>query len=259
MNTRLYHRIIGHGEPLVLLHGWGWSSSIWEPLIPLLSQYFQVVMIDLPGFGQSQLNIDAYTIEKIAPLLINIVPDPAYWLGWSLGGMLAWELALHFPLQVKKLVTVAASPQFLASADWPGVTAATLQKFADSLADDYKKTLLDFLTLQLRGNPTNAGLQLGLQQQLPSSDKPSPALALGLAYLHTTNFRDKISGLGCNSLHIFGNQDVLVPAKVSSLIEPQLPLGECKIILKSGHIPFLSQPDIFNSILLEFLTAPMQP
>ena len=44
----------GKGPPLVLAHGWPWSSYSWQLLIPGLAKYFQVYWYDMPGYGQSQ-------------------------------------------------------------------------------------------------------------------------------------------------------------------------------------------------------------
>jgi len=78
----------GSGQPLVLLHGWGWDSSIWHPLIPQLEQHFTLHLIDLPGFGHSPPLTSSYAIEEVVAALFKVVPDNATWLGWSLGGMI---------------------------------------------------------------------------------------------------------------------------------------------------------------------------
>ena len=153
MANSLFVKKQGQGTPLVLLHGWGWNSAIWEPLVPELSKYYQVVMLDLPGFGQSPLEIDDYTFASIAPLVLECVPDKAIWLGWSLGGMLAFWLAINSPENVEKLITVSASPRFTEDSDWPGVALRTLNRFANALTSQYEKTMTDFLELQLRGSP----------------------------------------------------------------------------------------------------------
>lgn len=55
----------GQGEPLVLLHGLGSSRAAWEAIVPTLTQRFDVIAVDLPGFGTS------------APLQPDIEPSPA--------------------------------------------------------------------------------------------------------------------------------------------------------------------------------------
>lgn len=245
MTATLYSKTVGKGPTMVMLHGWGWNSQIWEPLLPELSQYFQLVLIDLPGFGQSPLNITNYTYELIAPLLLEIVPNPAIWLGWSLGGMLAWQMAIHYPDKVKKLITVASSPRFVAGKDWPGVSETTLAKFAATLTTDYEKTLTGFLELQLRGNPSNQALLPDLEKQLLTDNQtPIAALKSSLKYLQATDFRSQVREVQCPELHIFGSLDRLVPAKVASLIP-----GQSEIITHSGHMPFLSQQESFIRLI----------
>ena len=254
MPKKLHVETIGAGPPLVLLHGWGWHSGIWDPLLPVLSKKFQVYSLDLPGFGKSPLVTENYAIDAILPLILDAVPPKANWLGWSLGGLIAWHIAIHMPERVTQLITVASSPKFVQSPQWPGMRESTLQQFAHSLTTNYQQTLHDFLTLQLRGSAKNQVLFTQLQQQLARS-KPTelPALLGGLALLEQIDLRNKLHQTPSKSLHIFGSHDVLVPAQVADLIQPQLPQGKCIIINRAGHIPFLSQTDVFLEALFSEL------
>jgi pimeloyl-[acyl-carrier protein] methyl ester esterase len=241
LDPTLNLKIIGNGPPLVMLHGWGWHSLVWEPIVPILSKHYQLFMIDLPGFGSSPLLANAYEFNKIAPLIFNVVPQKAAWLGWSLGGMLAWWVAINYPEKVDELITIAASPRFIQDDDWPGVAKLTLDKFAASLLEHYEQTLIDFLELQLRGSKQNAALFEELKALMFSVQKPNlAALTGGLALLRETDLRADISKVTCRSLHIFGSHDTLVPAKIISQIEPMLSNGRCEVIHRSGHMPFLA-------------------
>ena len=53
MSPLAYDRI-GSGEPLVLLHALGLSRRTWDPVVPALSEHFEVIAVDLPGFGDSE-------------------------------------------------------------------------------------------------------------------------------------------------------------------------------------------------------------
>ena len=154
----IYLEVVGTGKPLVLIHGWGWHSGIWQPLIPQLAERYQLFLIDLPGCGKSPLTLTEYSFESIANLIFTVVPEQADWLGWSLGGMLAWWVAIHYPHKIKRLITVAASPRFVEDKDWPGMAIPTLEKFSAALQTQYETTLEDFLALQLRGHPDSAAL-----------------------------------------------------------------------------------------------------
>jgi pimeloyl-[acyl-carrier protein] methyl ester esterase len=251
MEKSIHLEIIGTGKPLILLHGWGWHSGIWKPLIPQLAEHYQLFLIDLPGCGKSPLTITDYSFESIANLIFSVVPNSAAWLGWSLGGMLAWWVAIHYPEKIKFLTTVAASPRFMQDQDWPGVTIPTIEKFSAALETQYETTLVDFLELQLRGSPNAAALFSMLKETLLSgTKKQTAALQGGLKLLRDTDLRSQVKSVRCPSLHVFGNLDTLVPVKVASLIQSNLALGQSHVIKPSGHIPFLSQQARFLELLL---------
>src|SRR5947209_3850281 len=71
---QLHYRIIGTGIPLVLLHGFGVSSYLWQATLPYLSAQHQVILVDLPGHGRSSY-VSPWRLRTMAPLL-------AQWLRW---------------------------------------------------------------------------------------------------------------------------------------------------------------------------------
>jgi pimeloyl-[acyl-carrier protein] methyl ester esterase len=247
MNQTPYRKIIGEGPPLVLLHGWGWNSSIWEPLIPALSAHFQLYLVDLPGCGQSPFPTD-YRIETIANLLLSVAPPEAKWLGWSLGGMIAWWLAIHYPNRIKKLITVASSPRFIQDPNWPGVSQQTLNKFARSLQYNQEKTLLDFLALQLRGSTLNSQELASHLTRYPSTPT---GLEGGLQLLQQLDLRPDLPHINCPSTHIYGSLDALVPPQIATIVQTAAPQSQCTLIKRSGHIPFLSHPSQFLATLFQ--------
>jgi pimeloyl-ACP methyl ester carboxylesterase len=89
----------GSGEPLVLLHGLGSSRQAWNPVLPLLAERFDVIVIDLPGFGDSApLAADAEPhpaalAAVVAMTLSSLGIEKPHVAGNSLGGWVALELA----------------------------------------------------------------------------------------------------------------------------------------------------------------------
>lgn len=236
-NLHITH--LGHGEPLILLHGFGWHSGIWKTFVSRLTPYFEVYLIDLPGFGKSP-TIDPYLLPTLVSNLCAHLPDNAIWVGWSLGGMISWWGALHYPNKIKKLVTIASSPRFIAENNWPGVSLETLQIFAKNLKNDYRKTLSEFLNLQSRGYVHKAQLLELLQHEINQAPPPDPqALDGSLKILAELDLRPLLSQVPCKSLHIFGSLDVLVPVKVSELIKENMLHGRSEILKRAGHVPFV--------------------
>lgn len=247
MRNLLHINRIGKGQPLVLLHGWGWHSGIWTPLIPYLSDKFELFIPDLPGFGKSPCLTSDYSFDVISNLLFDTIPDQAIWVGWSLGGMLAWHVAIHYPKKINKLITVAASPKFVRDENWPGVPSSVLKRFSTQLNNHYEATILDFLRLQLRGSD-NEILFENLKKQLLPIDPA--ALHGGLNLLNETDFRADLAKITIPSVHIFGEMDALVPASVTPYIQSLIPNGQCEMIKRAGHIPFLSHPTEFTTKLI---------
>lgn len=111
---QVHYRQVGRGHPLVLLHGFGGHIWNWEKWTALLKENFQVISLDLPGFGftgphpQRKYETDTY-VAFLHAFFDEIGIDTFHLAGHSMGGEMAWEYALAYPNDVKKLVLVNAS------------------------------------------------------------------------------------------------------------------------------------------------------
>ena len=98
---------------------------------------------------------------------MRVVPQGAWWLGWSLGGLLAQQAAHMFPGALRGLVLVAGTPRFVKADDWPyGVDSEVFGQFASQLKDDSERTLTRFLSLQVRGAKDSAATLRQLRSRL---------------------------------------------------------------------------------------------
>ncbi|WP_417762685.1 pimeloyl-ACP methyl ester esterase BioH [Shewanella sp.] len=235
----LFMQASGDGHPLVLLHGWGMNSSIFTPLVAQLPQY-QCLQVDLPGFGDSAPldgGFDAW-VDQLAQHL----PEQAMVLGWSLGGLLATRLAQRYPTKVAALITVASSPYFLATAEWPGIPAKVLQQFTQQLQQDLPKTIERFLALQAMGSDTARDDIRRIRELVLAKPQPdATALADGLAMLRDIDLREDAATLQLPWLRLWGKLDGLVPHRVIT----QMPTADNitdAIFAKASHAPFISHP-----------------
>lgn len=246
--------IIGKGKPLVLLHGWGWDSRVFAPLVSQVQDRYQFFLIDIPGAGKSPLLSGSYDFQRIIPSMLARLPLNASWLGWSLGGIFAFWTAIYYPEYVSRLITVASSPRFTMDKDWPGLDSATLHKFTDLLINNPNKTLIDFLELQLRGSSNRKKLATELKKiSILPQQISMPALKGGLNLLVETDLRKDLTKINCPNLHIFGQNDTIVPVKVIKALSPLLPQSKFEVIKHSGHMPFLSHPEDFRDLINHFL------
>lgn len=251
---KLHVEASGRGPALVLLHGWGMHSGIWAPLLPQLAQRYRVSCIDLPGHGHSPAPAGACGLQEMAAAVAASAPPGAAWLGWSLGGQLALAAALEGH-DISRLVLVATTPRFVTAADWPcGMAAATLAGFAAALEQDPRKTLRNFLVLQLRGDRRAAILPNMLRGMLEERDPPAPAaLRAGLGILAGTDLRAGLASLGPPALVVTGQRDRLVPAEAGRRLCAALPRGNLLELPGAGHALFLTHPDDFLAAVAGFV------
>jgi len=108
---KLYYEIHGSGEPLVLLHGGLGAGEMFTTLLPLLSQHYQVITVDLQAHGHTAdidrpLSFEAMADDMAALMKFLGIPK-ADFMGYSLGGGVALRTAIQHPDLVRKLVLVA--------------------------------------------------------------------------------------------------------------------------------------------------------
>ena len=238
----------GSGPPLVLVHGWGMHSDVWLPVLPALAARHTVTRIDLPGHGRSAGRLG--TLEAAADAVLAAAPAQAVWLGWSLGGMVATEVAHRAPERVKRLVLVASNPRFVAGADWTHAMAPdVLAAFADGLAANYQATLTRFLSLQFRGVAGAPAILRELRAMLAGYPPQGESLRDGLDILAGADLRPRLAALPVPASAVLGELDTLVPAAVREDLVGLHPPMDVAVISGAGHAPFLSHSEAFLAAL----------
>lgn len=251
----LYHHSTGTGRDLVLLHGWGMHSGIWQSFLPYLARHFRVTCIDLPGHGHSQfaahLSMD---LDATLSAIMQVAPARAYWCGWSLGGMLLHKLAHDYPQRILKTGYIASTPCFVAGPNWAGISPDLLATFLSNLQNQYEKTLNDFITLQCLGLPEARMIKRQITSQLAVCALPDPsALSHAFDWLVNLDHRSLVRNSKQPALYLWGRLDKLAPAKLATLLPMLKTDVACHVLPKAGHVPFITEPDLCAQIITEFM------
>ncbi|MEK6747929.1 MAG: pimeloyl-ACP methyl ester esterase BioH [Pseudomonadota bacterium] len=253
---KLHTTTLGDGPDLVMLHGWGLNQQIWGDAAHILAQYARLTLVDLPGHGHSA-TLENYTLSEVIDAVMTVAPPAAAWLGWSLGGLVAMAAAEAHPKRIAKLVLVTANPCNAQRDDWPhAMHANVLEQFAQNLAVDYAQTLQRFLMLQCKGSEHARDTVRILRARLQAGGRPqAAALRAGLSILQDTDVRPRLADIACNTLLIYGQHDVLVPASGAPHVAAMLPRARAEIIPGAAHAPFVSHLPQFIDLVNGFLHA----
>ncbi len=257
MADQLQFNSVGSGIPIVFLHGWGLNSAIFQPIASRLASDFEVISIDLPGFGQNHaMQLTDYSLPQISAMVAECITTPALIIGWSLGGLIASDLALHHGDKVRALVTITSSPCFVAEPNWPGINAELLKSFHQQLSFSAEKTIAGFLKIQAMGSEHVRQDIKVIKQLVDQYPQPSnQTLDDSLSLLETVDLRSKIQALEIPILRMYGRLDSLVPKAVISQVDKLLPNSDCYTFQKASHAPFISHSDEFYTVLCDWITG----
>ena len=125
--TKIYYEVYGEGRPIVLLHGAFMTIQLnWGELIPELSKTRKVIAIEMQGHGHSPYSdrkLDFATMAgDVEGVMSHLKIDSADIAGYSMGGSVAYQLAIQSPKRVTRLVIISSTYK---SSGWrPEVTGA---------------------------------------------------------------------------------------------------------------------------------------
>lgn len=255
--TRLNHHRVGSGEPLVLVHGIGSRWQVWEPVIPALAERFDVIAVDLPGFGGSAPlphTTVATLTDALAGFLAEEGIDKPHLAGNSMGGYITLQLGAR---GLARSVTAYSPIGFW---DTPGriwcqqtlgkslVLMSVLRPVIPRLLDTAAgRTAFLYLVF---GRPWALDGQTALETAQGAAG--APGFREALASFADVRF-DAIGALADIPVTVaWGNRDILLTyATQSKRARLALPTARHRTLFGSGHTPFYDDPEACVRVLLE--------
>jgi len=235
-------------DRLILLPGWGLGISPLEPLAAALrglDEHLRVEIEPLPDLASGEL---AEWIEELDATL----PENTWLGGWSLGGMLASQLAARRGDRCCGLLTLASNPRFVAGAGWSSAMASeTFEQFLDGCREQPQATLKRFGLLCAQGSADPRGQSRLLSGGAPRSS--AEVLLSGLQVLAQLDTREALQTYRGPQLHLFAGLDGLVPAEAAGELLALLPDVEVGLIEQAGHAFLLDDPHGVAGAIRAFL------
>jgi pimeloyl-ACP methyl ester carboxylesterase len=260
----IFYVVKGEGEPLLLIHGYGAGSWVWEKQINILSKNYKVYALDIIGYGYSDRPRIEYTPETYIHFLRDFIDgleiERATLIGNSMGGGIAWAMAALFPKRVGKLILIDCVP--------PDVLKQVRNESFRALAVIKNIPFLPYWVISSRNKNS---IRRVLQECLFDRELISPALLdrqwelirfKGSAWVlystlkhakDTSKMGDYLSLINHPTLLIWGEQDLVFPPSVGESLHRAIKGSKLDIIKRSGHIPMWETPEEVNQVILDFL------
>lgn len=242
---------------LTLIHGWAAESRVWESWAKeQFGPHYSLTLVDLPGFGESEaLDNSDHLLEDWLQSIEAILPAKTHLLGWSLGGLIAQQIALRNPTQVSSLICLASTPRFTQNDGWNhSVSPKIINDFIKAISIEAGNTLKKFWRLQLQGVENSRSLMKALVNHMSQRSIPSlKTLNQGLILLKDMDNRDVIKNLTMPTLWLLGEHDPLIPQDIRDALPLLQPQANIQVLADGSHIPFFSKPEETAQAILNFL------
>lgn len=251
-SIRLFYKLEGvEGRPvLVLAHSIGTDHSLWEPQMPDLLRFFQVLRYDARGHGASDVPAAEYSIEQLGQDVLGLTAalgiERFAFCGLSLGGMVGQWLGARVPNHITALILANTTPLFNPSSNWDARRKAVL---AGGMHAIYE------LAMQRSFSPENF-----------ASDDPyvstirrtfltvNPVGYAGCcSAIRDMDHTQLLNQIHAPTLVIGGDRDISTPwAGNGEILAKHIP-GAKAVHLSAAHLSNIEQPHSFTSALLDFL------
>jgi pimeloyl-ACP methyl ester carboxylesterase len=246
----LHYEATGTGEPVVLLHGLGSSTRDWEAQVAALAQRHRVISMDLRGHGRSDRGRGPYSIAgfaaDVAALLTHLGIPSAHVCGISLGGMVAFQLAVDFPERVRTLAVINSGPAF------PGRTLrgrlTLLFRFAVIRLKGLP-SLAPIIAGRLFPKPEQEPLRRTFIERFAGNDRASYEATLRA--IGGFDVSERVGRIRCPVLVLASERDY-TPVSAKEAYVGRLADARLVVIEDSGHASPMDQPERVNAVLLDF-------
>jgi pimeloyl-ACP methyl ester carboxylesterase len=238
--------------PVLLVHGLGSSTLDWEYQIPVLSNQYRVISLDVRGHGRSDKPDEKYSIagfaEDVAALIEHLALPPVHLVGISMGGMIGFQVGVDYPQLLKSLTIVNSGPEVKVKRPKDVLIVAQRWAFSRLLS---LETIGKGLGKKLFPKPEQVELRLKIERRWPMNDKR--AYLASLDAIIGWGVRERLARITCPTLVVTADHDYTPVAAKQAYVD-ELPNARLLVIEDSRHASPMDQPAFFNTQLLAFLT-----
>ncbi len=255
----------------LLIHGWSSSWYALSPLLPMLSERYRCMAVDLPGYGESPPGPGRATIAGYADLLAGLIKQvsdrPAILVGHSMGGMISLTLALRHPALLERMVllcpTISGRLSLFINMFVSPITMLERFSLANRIVAWVEPQFLGITDRLMK--PASFAERSGIQEQdyqklRADARRPGQGRVRAECYraMCDGDLRGRLSQIKVPSLVLWGMEDNTVPLRDASAVADEWSDAELRVIPKAGHWPQFETPDVTQRYMRAFLNTPLK-
>jgi 3-oxoadipate enol-lactonase len=243
----------GRGPTIVLSHALGCNLGMWDDVAAQLVSGCTVLRYDHRGHGKSEVVAGPYSVEDMADDAAALIEEHSsgevHFIGLSMGGMVAQQLAVRHPQLVTSIVVANSSSYYdeAARAIWKARIETVRSQGMEAIADGVMQR---WFTPEFREDPEGAKRVAALRAVLVANDPKAyvdSCEAVSRIEFYGTNPR-----IACPALVIAGTRDESTPLAMSKVIRNTISGAELAT-LPTAHLSAVERPAEFASLAVEFI------
>jgi pimeloyl-ACP methyl ester carboxylesterase len=252
--------LLGSGEPLLLIGGFGMTREFWGTLPASLADRFQVIVYDNRGSGESTLPSEPFSIADMAEDAIGLMDAleirTAHIFGVSMGGMIGQLLCAGHPGRVRKAILGCTGHGGRHAIPTPPLAMKTFEELAnpDLLPEAAARLLIPILFSEkfVSSETERVEAYIKVSVEHPQTRKGARFQMGALMEFDAESLLGKVN---TQVLVVTGSEDILIPPENSKLLAGKLPNARLEVIGGAGHNFFFETPETVLELVGEFLAG----
>lgn len=236
----------GSGQPLLFLHGAS-GGGTWLPFMADLARDFDVLAPEHPGFGLSDDPPWLDGVSDLAYFYLDVIErlglEDVHLVGTSLGGWLAAEMAIRNTRRIRTLTLICAV----------GILAD-----GQPIDDVFRLSAEEHLSRFCHGPENQAARRKQLAEADPRIQGRNKSTVTRLGWrprFHNPDLHKWLHRIDRPVRLFWGESDLIVPIRFGEAFQRGLPGAELVVLPKTGHAPYVEEPELFADELRRFLRA----
>lgn len=239
---------------LIMLPGWSMNSFVWNKIKEFLLKDFELIYIEWDNI----LSLDEFK-ERVVKTIQQKEISTFSMLGWSLGSLVAQDIACDNLWDIKHLILIGGTSSFVQHKEDNyniGWNKRIVERMKSQLYKKPQETLYNFYEAMFSKEEKQNGYYNEFLEMVNASleTQSIDSLALGLDYLIEKDLRKKMLNLKIPLLLIHGEEDTICPLDSAKFIKNTLEDSSIEVLKEAGHIPFFTQPHDCYKAISDFIS-----